>query len=52
MEKTIFTQEQIVSALKQAELYTSVPEVCRKLVTSDATFYSCRKSTAGFLLQN
>lgn len=38
MKKSRFTEEQIVFALKQAELGTSVPEVCRKLGISDATF--------------
>lgn len=39
MKKSQFTEEQIIFALKQAELRTSVPEVCRKLGISDATFY-------------
>ena len=39
MKKSRFTEEQIVFALKQAELGTSVPEVCRKPGISDATFY-------------
>ena len=47
-EKSRFTEEQIVFALKQAELGTSVPEVCRKLGISDATFYIWRKNMAGF----
>lgn len=38
MKKSRFTEEQIVFALKQAELGTSVPEVYRKLGISDATF--------------
>lgn len=38
MKKSRFTEEQIVFALKQAELGTPVPEVCRKLGISDATF--------------
>ena len=42
-EKSRFTEEQIVFALKQAELGTSVPEVCRKLGISDATFTSGEK---------
>lgn len=40
MKISRFTKEQIVSALKQAELGTSVPEVCRKLGVPDATFYT------------
>lgn len=43
MKKSRFTEEQIVFALKQAELGTSVPDVCRKLGISDATFYKWRK---------
>ena len=39
MKKSRFTEEQIVFALKQAEMGTSVPEVCRKPGISDATFY-------------
>lgn len=39
MEKSRFTEEQIIFALKQAELGTSVPDVCRKHAISDATFY-------------
>ncbi len=39
MKKSRFTEEQIVFALKQAELGTSVADVCRKLSISDATFY-------------
>ncbi len=50
MKKSRFTEEQIVFALKQAELGTSVPEVCRKLGISDATFYIWRKNMAGFPL--
>ena len=33
MKKSRFTEEQIVFTLKQAELGTSVPDVCRKLVS-------------------
>lgn len=47
MKKSRFTEEQIVFALKQAELGTSVPEVCRKLGISDATFYIWRKKYGG-----
>ena len=47
MKKSRFTEEQSVFALKQAELGTPVPEVCRKLGISDATFYTWRKKYGG-----
>ena len=47
MKKSRFTEEQIVFALKQAELGMSVPEVYRKLGISDATFYTWRKKYGG-----
>ncbi len=40
MKKSGFTEEQNVFALKQSELGTSVPNVCRKQCMSDATFYT------------
>lgn len=43
MKKSRFTEEQIAFALKQAELGTPIPEVCRKMGVSDATFYTWRK---------
>ncbi|WP_082804116.1 transposase [Erwinia sp. ErVv1] len=43
MKKSRFTDEQIVFALKQAGLGTSVPDVCCKLSISDATFYMWRR---------
>lgn len=47
MKKSKFTEEQIAFALKQAELGTSVEEVCRKMGISDATFYNWRKKYGG-----
>ncbi|WP_435870127.1 IS3 family transposase [Eleftheria terrae] len=47
MRKSKFTDEQIAYALKQAELGTSVEEVCRKMGVSDATFYVWRKKYGG-----
>jgi len=51
MKKSRFTEEQIVFALKQAELGTSVPDVCRKLGISDATLpvaRICSQNEAGY----
>ena len=39
MKRSKFTEQQIAFALKQAELGTTVEEVCRKLGISDATFF-------------
>jgi putative transposase len=39
VKKSKFPEDQIAFALKQAELGTSVEEVCRKMGISDATFY-------------
>jgi len=47
VKKSKYTEEQIAFALKQAELGTSVEEVCRKMGISDATFYSRRKKFGG-----
>lgn len=47
MKKSKFTEDQIAFALKQAELGTSVEEVCRKMGISDPTFYVWRKKYAG-----
>ena len=47
MKKSKFTEEQIAFALKQAEMGTSVEEVCRKMGISDATFYNWRKKYGG-----
>ena len=47
MKKSKYTEEQIAFALKQAELGTSVEEICRKMGISDATFYNWRKKYGG-----
>ena len=39
MKKNRYTEEQIAYALKQAELGTAVPEICRKLGIAEQTFY-------------
>lgn len=47
MKRSKYTEEQIAFALKQAELGTSVEEVCRKMGIADATFYNWRKKYGG-----
>jgi putative transposase len=47
MKRSKFTEQQIAFALKQAELGTTVEEVCRKLGISDATFYNWKKNYGG-----
>ncbi len=46
MKKTRCTEEQMAFALKQAETGTRVGEVCRKMGTSEATFYNWKKKFA------
>ncbi len=50
MKKSRFCEEQIIFALKQAELGTSLPDVCRKLGISDATFSTWREKYGGISL--
>lgn len=45
--KARFTEEQIISILKQAEAGMKVAEVCRKNGISDATFYKWRAKYGG-----
>ncbi len=42
-----FTEEQIGLALRQAEAGTAVPEICRKLGISEATFYRWKQRFTG-----
>ena len=43
MKKSRFSQEQIASALRQADGGTPVADVCRQLGVSEATFYFWKK---------
>jgi putative transposase len=47
VKRSKYTEEQIAFALKQAEVGTSIEEVCRKMGISDATFYNWRKKYGG-----
>jgi putative transposase len=47
MRKSKLTEEQIVYALKQAELGVAVLDVCRKYGVSEQTFYRWRKKYGG-----
>jgi putative transposase len=47
MKKSRFTDSQIVDALKRVEAGLSVPELCRELGISTATFYKWRSKFGG-----
>lgn len=44
--KKRFSDEQIISILREAEAGVPARELCRKHAISDATFYTWRKSMA------
>ncbi len=43
MKRSKFSEEQVAYALRQAESGTAVPDVCRQLGISEATFYVWKK---------
>jgi putative transposase len=45
--KKRFSDEQIISILREAEAGVSACELCRKHAISDATFYTWRKKFGG-----
>ena len=47
MKKSRFTDSQIIDALKRAEAGLTVPEICRELGISSATFYKWRAKFGG-----
>lgn len=47
MKKSKFTDSQIMDALKRAEVGVAVPEICRVLGVSTATFYNWRSKYGG-----
>ena len=46
MKRSRYSDEQITFALRQAEGGTAVPDVCRQLGISEATFYIWKKKYA------
>ena len=46
MKRSKFSEEQIAYALRQAEAGTAVPDVCRQLGVSEATFYVWKRKFA------
>ena len=47
MKRSKFTDSQIMDALKQVDAGLAVPEVCRELGISTATFYKWRAKYGG-----
>ncbi len=47
MKRSRFTDSQIMDALKRAEAGLAVPELCRELGISSATFYKWRSKYGG-----
>ena len=47
MKKSKFTDSQIMAALKKAEAGIAVPDLCRELGISVATFYKWRSKYGG-----
>jgi len=47
VKKSRYSDEQIAYALRQSESGTTVPELCRKMGISEATFYSWKKKYSG-----
>lgn len=47
MKKTRFTETQIVSILKRHEAGAKVPDLCREIGISDATFYNWKARYGG-----
>ena len=47
MKKSIFTEEQMIGFIKQAEAGIPIKDICRKGGFSDATFYNWRAKYGG-----
>ena len=49
MRKSQYTDQQAAFAPRQAEAGTAVPEVCRKMGVSEATFYRWKQKYGGLV---
>jgi putative transposase len=47
MKRSRFSEEQITRAVRQSEAGAQVPEICRQLGVSEATFYRWKKQYGG-----
>ena len=47
MRKSIFTNSQIMDAVKRVEACFAVPDICREMGISTATFYKWRTKYGG-----
>lgn len=47
MKRSKYSESQIVFAIKQVETGTRIQEVCRKMGSSEATFYNWKKKYGG-----
>ena len=45
-----FTEEQIISILREAEAGAKIPELCRRYGVSDATYYRWKAKYSGHML--
>ena len=46
MKRSKFSEEQVAYALREVEAGTPVPDICRQLGVSEATFYAWKKKYA------
>jgi putative transposase len=47
MRTSRFSEEQIIKSLKEVEAGRTIPEICREMGISDATFYTWRRKYGG-----
>jgi len=52
MKARTYTEEQIISVLKEAEAGASISELCRKYGMSDATYYNWKAKYAGMTVND